>query len=458
MVTRLLLFLPILLTHTLTAQTDVQALATALDATAAELSYNGNVLVARDGAVVYRGSFGNRQLEDGSQLDSATVFRLASVSKQFTALGIALLENDGKLNYDDLLGEYIPELAFYEGVTLRHLIHHYGGLPNYMDAVLESGSFERIYDNELVINLLAEKRPKADFPAGTASDYSNTGYVLLASVIERVSGKTYGDFLKERVFRPLGMNRTSVPTPTSQLDDNTAGSYGPDEKTGEMIRLDEGEDPDGAYLLANVVGDGMVHSTTDDLFQYAEGMRTNRLLPASKATVLTTPGELSGYAFGQEVMQDEDLGLNLSHNGSWAGYLTYLERYPERGHVIIMLSNYGSDYVPLARIADDFLRGKEVVIPRLFRPVAADPKTFRAFTGKFLLEGEKKTELTFRVKKDRLMMELPNYPPFPLTPHAPAGFYLDGQPIDVTFTQDEAGEVTGLIFYQRGKEIKGMRL
>jgi CubicO group peptidase (beta-lactamase class C family) len=444
----------------LSAQSDVSSLASILEYTAEADDYNGNILVAQNGKVVYRGSFGVSRINEDIPLDSATVFRLASVSKQFTALGIALLENDGKLAYDDLLGKHIPELAFYEGVTIRHLLHHYGGLPDYMGMVIKAKDFDRVHNNKSIIEVMAARKPKVEFAAGTKSNYSNTGYLLLASVIEKLSGKTYSEFLAERVFEPFGMTRTSVPYPSNQLDENTAGSYAKNEKTGAYFQVDIGQDPFGYYVLADVVGDGMVHSTVDDLFRYSQGLLTDKILPADKRTVLTTPGNLEKgkgkYAFGQQITTSEE-GMVVNHSGSWAGYLTYLERHPDKGNVIVALSNFDSPYSRMVRPAQRFLAGEKITKPKVFTSIEIDAAILKDYTGTYELTVTKTTTFKFKASKGKLVMEVPNQPKYELTPFQKDGFYLDGLDVDLTFTRDASGKVTGFDYYQRGVEGKGVK-
>lgn len=430
---------------------DINRLDSLLRVVHQEQPFNGNVLIAKAGEVIYRGSFGYANLDTRQPLDSATTFRLASVSKQFTALGIALLEHQEKLSFDDPLAKHIPELSFYPGVTLRHLIHHEGGLPDYMELAARKGDRKLVYDNEMIIALMAAQQPKAEQPPGTGFSYSNTGYLLLASVIERVSGQSYADFLQEEVFTPLGMTRTAVNFPVTRTDANVAAGFGAAPKTGKMIRLDNGDDPFGFYILAKVVGDGAIFATTDDLLRYHQGMQTDKLLPADKRRVLVTAGPSAkgpnnGYAFGQLVDKE---GTRLSHSGSWAGAITYLERYPESDDLMAILSNTSAEFSTIRMYARQLLAGEPLTPLKVFTPVEVTATQIKPFAGNYQLD--EKMTLAITTKKKQLRMLPTGQRNFLMTPYADNAFFLEGTTIDIRFNTDENGEVSSLTFTQDGK-------
>ena len=199
----------------------------------AKNKFNGNVLIAEKGKVIYQKSFGIANETTGEKLNENSIFELASVSKQFTAMAIMMLKERGKLSLDDSIGKFIPRLKFYGNVTIRNLLNHTGGLPDYMDPVMEAVKPEkRIADNNDIIKVLAAKQIPAVFAPGTKFEYSNTGYALLASVIERASGISYDEFLKKNIFLPLGMSNSLVyrRRMTPKKIDNYAFGYGYSDK------------------------------------------------------------------------------------------------------------------------------------------------------------------------------------------------------------------------------------
>lgn len=174
--------------------------------------FNGNVLIAEKGKVLYKKSFGLANESTGEQLTENSVFELASVSKQFTAMGIVLLHRQGKVNYDDQLVKYMSELYIYPKVTIRQMLNHTSGLPDYeslMDSLYDKKS---IATNQTIIDMLIKHHPTLLFESGTKWEYSNTAFALLATIIERLSGMSYPDFLQKEIFQPLNMNNTLVYT------------------------------------------------------------------------------------------------------------------------------------------------------------------------------------------------------------------------------------------------------
>lgn len=179
--------------------------------------FNGNALILKNGKLVYQGAFGLRSIDPIDSLSINSAFRLTSVSKQFTAMAIMMLKEDKKLTYDQDIQQIFPELP-YEGVTIRHLLNHTSGLPDYIVLFNKywKPEFKQhdprrfISGNEDIINMMIEKKPPMHFTPGEKFEYSNTGYVLLASIVKRISGQPFEDFLKERLFDLVRMDNTCV--------------------------------------------------------------------------------------------------------------------------------------------------------------------------------------------------------------------------------------------------------
>lgn len=170
--------------------------------------FNGNVLVARKGEVIYRKSFGPSNFYTGEMLNDSSMFELASVSKAFTAMAIMMLKEQGKLNYEDDVTKYLPELGS-KGMTIRHFLTHTSGIADYEEVMLKDGwDVKKIAHNDDIIATFKRVKPAVVFNPGEKWEYSNTAYAMLATIVGRVSGKSYGDFLSENVFTPLDMKRT----------------------------------------------------------------------------------------------------------------------------------------------------------------------------------------------------------------------------------------------------------
>jgi len=293
-----------------------------------------------DDGATYKGAVGLESIEKNHPITTKTIFNIASVSKQFTAFSILLLEQEGKLSLDDSILKYVPSLGAYaEPVTLRHLIHHTGGLADYMELAVKEGfsDKEKLTAEQSLEHL--ENHQMADFPVGTKFEYSNTGYFLLSLVVEKVSGKSLREFSKERIFEPLNMSDTTI-----------VDSY----PTNIPVARGYFKTKQGAYEIYESpwehTGDGAVHTNVEDLVKWGQNFTTGTV--GGKELVKrmgdigpkTTPtGENiidnEDYAFGLSIGEDFDSHY-LEHSGGWAGYQSQLIRFPGERLTVVVLSNY----------------------------------------------------------------------------------------------------------------------
>ena len=287
-----------------------------------------SLLVLRDGvALVHRG-YGLSDLEHGVEAGPATNYRLASITKQFTASAILLLAEDGKLALDDRVRRWLPSLpASADAITLRHLLTHTSGLVDYED-VMPDTTTEQLRDAD-VLRLL-EGQARTYFPPGTDYRYSNSGYSLLALVVERASGMRFQDFLRERIFLPLGMHDTLAYVRGGPEVPHRA--YGYSEIEGHWTRTDQS-------LTSAVLGDGGIYSSIDDLAKWDAALYDDRLLSdASRSLAFTswakTDDPAVEYGFGWRITGD-----SLWHSGETIGFRNVIVRYPKQRLTVILLSN-----------------------------------------------------------------------------------------------------------------------
>jgi len=307
--------------------------------------FNGNILVARGGKVVYQKSFGMADFYTKAELNDSSLFELASVSKQFTAMGIMMLKEQGRLAYEDDVKRYIPELP-YEGMTIRHFLTHTSGIPAYEEN-FEGWDSNAIAFNEDMINLLAKKKPSVLFTPGEKWEYSNTAYAMLATIIERVTKKSYADFLQENIFTPLNMKRTRVfntRRSTKEVIPNYAFGFVYSDSLKKYVLPDSLPSLHYVYTLDGIVGDGTVNSTTTDLLVWDQALYTEKLVKQTTLQDAYTPVKLKNdstfnYGFGWGIEKDSILGKTVQHSGGWPGYVTYIKRYLEKNYCIILLTN-----------------------------------------------------------------------------------------------------------------------
>ena len=303
--------------------------------------FNGTVLVAEAGKVIYQEGFGYANVDTKERLEPKSVFRLASLSKQFTAMCIMILEEQGKLNYDDNLQKYIPELK-YEGITIRHLLWHTSGIPSYMDFMPKHGfGDDDEYINDDVLKTMAKHHPEREFEPGERYKYSNTGYLLLASVVERASGISFVQFIQQNIFDRIGMSSSTIPFGKNQFVDmaNRVRGYNRTKDGGYV-------DNDYASYDYDLYGDGGMFSNVIDLFKWNEALATEKLVTKETIQEAYNPyvlndGSVGDYGFGWWI-SEVDVSKIVAHSGSWIGFRTYILRDITNNHCVIVLTNLGN--------------------------------------------------------------------------------------------------------------------
>lgn len=301
---------------------------------------NGVVLYAEQGELVYEEAFGwrdlNKRHKDSIRIDDA--FQLSSDSKMFTAEAVMLLKADGKLDYDDDIRKYIPEIP-YEGVTIRHLLTHCSGLPRY-DSMADEfwPDRKKPFSNEALIAMLAEKTPDPYGTPGGGYFYNNINYALLASVVERASGQHFEDFMRERIFEPCGMTHSYI---YSMRDDTAVSLYMPVEVHGHDVYRSGPVKAQNDYLNG-VMGDKIMFSTVEDLYKYNQALDQALLLPDSLQREAFMPGSPKwkndeNYGFGWRMSKVHPNAY--FHFGWWKGYRSLIVRDVAHRRFLAILTN-----------------------------------------------------------------------------------------------------------------------
>ena len=295
--------------------------------------------VIKDGQIVYKRGYGMANLEHNIPLSPASIMDTGSVSKQFTAVAIALLAEQGKLSLDDDIRKYLPEIPQYETpITIRHLIHHTSGLRDYLTLMALAGmrDDDHYVDGE-VMNLLARQK-ELNFKPGSEFLYSNSGYFLLSQIVKRASGKSLREFADSNIFKPLGMARTEFYDDHTEIVKNRAASYVPRKGGGFQI----------AATTLDMVGDGNVFTCVEDLFLWDQNFYHNKLGKGGPELInqtLTTGtlnnGEKIDYAFGLVAAQYRGLKI-VEHGGAFIGYRAMTMRFPDQRFSVILQCNLGT--------------------------------------------------------------------------------------------------------------------
>lgn len=311
-----------------------------------------SVLIVQNGKVALAKSYGLSDLEAGVPATPETDYRLASLTKQFTATAIVLLAADGRLRLDDPVSRFLPELPPYaRSVTIRQLLTHSSGLPAYEDFVPDSQTTQ-VHDRD--VPRLIASADSLYFPAGSAYRYSNTGYALLALIVERASGVGFATFLHDRIFEPLGMRGTVAYENGISTVPNRAYGYSPHD--GHWLRTDQSS-------TSAVLGDGGIYTSIADLARWDRALDQHTLVSEAAqreawTSATLTDGRRSGYGFGWFV-DDSASGVRLRHHGETMGFTNAILKIPSRRLTIVLLTNRtgGDPWDLAARIANlDALR------------------------------------------------------------------------------------------------------
>ena len=334
---------------------DVKNLDAALNRLYKTNRFNGTVLYAEKGKIVYKKAFGVVDYRTNKPLQTTSAFNLASVTKQYICMSILMLKERGQLELDDDCKKYIPELP-YDNISIRNLMTHVSGIPEYFDVFQRYKSPLDTLTNEKLIQLYALHKPVLDFATGTKWQYCNTNYTLLVSIIERISKMPMDAFLQKNIITPLGLTDTymyHVLMPT--VPPNHVYGF---EELGEKRKLNDLTPFDG------ITGDGNIYASVEDLNKWEQSLTTEKLVKKETFALALDPVKLkdgSTYPYGFGWFIENKLEQQYSHTGGWAGFINLIYRDVKNQRTLIVLSS-GSNGLA-NRTVGQFLKGKSIEIP-----------------------------------------------------------------------------------------------
>lgn len=399
--------------------------------------FSGTVLMSRGGALWMAKGYGEADMHTHSPNTARTRFNLASVTKQFTATAILLLQQQGQLNVADRLCAYLDDCPEqWAPLTLHQLLSHTSGIHNF---AYDDALFATRNHDELVA--LFRDLP-LDFEPGTRFSYSNSGYHLLAEVIERVTGQAYGDALRGLIFTPLQMADTGVVDDREEVSHLATGySYAQD--TDSNTRLVPAVESRGFWAK----GSGNIYSTVLDLEKWNRALASHRLLDAKSQERMWTPvHDTYGYGWTIEhTTVGDTVRRSVMHSGGNPGFATCLLRYPEDDVAVIVLSNYDpTRSCLLARELSAIMFGEPARMPTSYAEVTLPIETLQRFTGKYRWDGQ--TKLNLRIKDSLLQVCIDGLQTrqvmcFALHAASKSKFFLNEFPGEIEF-DEEAGSAT----------------
>jgi CubicO group peptidase (beta-lactamase class C family) len=406
--------------------------------------FMGSVLVDRDGKALLSKGYGSANLEWDISNSPSTKFRLGSITKQFTAACILLLEERGKLKVEDPVKKYMPDApAAWDKMTIFNLLTHTSGIPSFT-------GFPDYHSTEAIATtpelLVARFRDKPlEFQPGEKWNYSNSGYVLLGYLIEKISQQSYRQFVQEKIFNPLGMKDSGYDS-NSEIILHRASGYTPGPK---------GMTNAGYIDMTIPLSAGALYSTTEDLVRWEQGLMGGKLLSPTSLKKMTTPFK-NDYAFGLGVHTANGHRL-IDHGGGIEGFNTFLAYYPEDKLTVVVLANLnGQAPDAIASKLAAVAHGEIVVLPSERKEVTVSPAILAKYVGTYELMPD--FDIVVTLEGGQLMTQATGQAKFPLFAESETKFFLKVVDAEVEFFKnDKGGEVIYIILHQGGQDMKGTK-
>jgi CubicO group peptidase (beta-lactamase class C family) len=416
------------------------------------------VLVAQNGRILFEKGYGAASVEHQVPATPKTKFRIGSITKQFTAAAILKLQEQGKLSVNDKLSRFIPDYPRGDEVTIHHLLTHTSGIhsftskPEFMGSVTVGASPEE--------HIKSFKDDPYDFDPGQKWSYNNSGYFLLGYIIEHVSGQSYGEYLHNTFFQPLGMKDTGVHEATAILEHEATGYSFEEGRFKKALNWD----------MSKAGGAGALYSTVGDLYRWNEALFNGQVLKESTLKAAFTPVAVEGddaskpkeegYGYGWGIQKFRGL-REIAHGGGLNGFLSYLLRLPEEKFTVAVLVNCsppapGADPGGLAHEVAEFYLGEKLPpreTPKVDTTISS--RAFDAIVGRY---DYGTGILTVTKEGDQVFAQLTGQPRFEIFPKSETNFFWKVVEAEVTFVKNGQGQVTKAIHAQSGQTINAPKL
>jgi CubicO group peptidase (beta-lactamase class C family) len=410
------------------------------------------VLVSQNGKVLYKKAYGYSDVEKKTPITPSTKFRIGSITKQFTASSILKLQEEGKLKVTDKLSKYFPDFPRGDEVTIHQLLTHTSGIHSYTG---KDDFLERVLKPVTNEELLAYfKNDPYDFNPGDRYQYNNSGYFLLGYIIEKVSGKTYAQYLQDAFFTPLQMKNTGIHSSTVKIENEAKGLT---KENGQYkLSLD--------WDMSWAGGAGAMYSTVEDLYTWNEAVFNGKVLSKESLAAAFTPvllndgklpdGTKYGYGWGFDNYRGQDI---IGHSGGLHGFISQLNRFPKENMTVVILTNITPSEAQLspATIAECYLWEK-MDKQRSVSEVALGNVDVKQYEGRF--DFKNGAVMTITSEGNNLFAQLTGQSKFPIFSSGPDEFFWKVVDARIKFEKNEKGEVTVGHFEQNGHKIDAPRL
>ena len=404
--------------------------------------FSGTILVAARGEIIVSDGFEMADREAGITNMPETRFRIGSLSKPFTAMAILQLIGRKKLTTGQLLAEFIPEFPNGRKITLQHLLDHTSGIPDIINTGEYLSGKTRRHSIQDLIGICAGM--SLEFEPGSASNYTNSGYILLAHIIETVSGCRYHEFIRSNILEPLGMTATTSGDEHCRLT-NCATGYSID--GSDLIHAEERD-------LSTVTGCGSFQSTTGDLYLWDQALYTDRLIDRRVVNEVVSASK-PGFAAGWQVSTMFQRHV-LWHGGGIEGFASGFYRFLDEHACVIILSNFEHAWESvISRTVAAILFGQPWDMPEERQPSDVGAQDRSGYAGAYRFSADFIVSVTCR--NGRLLFQATRQPRFELFPAGRDEFFMKASPAELTFVRDRTGAVTHMILHQNGQHLMGQK-
>lgn len=408
-------------------------------------SFMGTVLVVKDGKTLINSGYGSADLEWNVPDSPATKFRLGSITKQFTAASILLLQERGKLNINDPVSKYMPDAPeAWSKITIYNVLTHTSGIPSFT-GFPDYRTTE--WKDTTPAELVARFRDKPlEFEPGTKFNYSNSGYVLLGYLIEKISGQTYADFLQQNILTPLGMKDTGIDSNAAILLQRAQG----------YRRSPRGIEHDGYISMTIPFSAGALYSTTGDLLKWEQGLFGGKVLKPESLAKMTTPFK-DGYGCGLFIRTVDGHKL-ITHGGGIEGFNTSLNYYPDDKLTVIVLGNLtGGAPDMIASNLGKVALGQQVILPSERKAIDISPSVLAEYAGTYRMT-DAPIDNVIAIQNGHLTTKLGNQPALDLFAESETRFFLRSVDAQIEFFRDPTTHaINRLILYQNGMQHEGKK-
>jgi CubicO group peptidase (beta-lactamase class C family) len=406
--------------------------------------FMGTALVAKGTGVILNKGYGFANLEWNIPNTPTTKFRLGSVTKQFTAASIFLLQERGKLNINDPVKKYMPDApAAWDKITIYNLLTHTSGIPSFT-SFPEYPKWEPFATT--ATEAVARFRDKPlDFQPGEKWDYSNSGYLLLGYLIEKISGGSYEQFVRENIFTPLGMKDSGYDS-NSAIIAHRASGYSPGK---------DGLENTGFIHMSIPHAAGALYSTTEDLLKWEQGLFGGKVLSPASLETMTKPFK-NDYACGLFVVTKDGHKI-IDHGGGIEGFNTELKYFPDDKLTVIVLANVNGQAVgEIATKLAAIVHGEQIKLPAERKEITLDRKLLAPYVGTYELAAG--VNMVITLDGNQLSEKLAAQSSFPIFPESATMFFLKVVDAQIEFVKDATGAPTALILHQGGRDQKAPRI